>query len=46
VPFVWFPGTGGEPDTVKDIRSGAQVEADAGTWAPPAADLTPLVSAP
>ena len=35
IPFVWFPG---EPDTVKDIRSGDQVEADAATWEPPAAD--------
>ena len=26
IPYVWFPG---EPDTVKDIRSGEQVEADA-----------------
>ncbi len=45
VPFVWFPGSAGEPDTVKDIRSGEQVEADAAVWAPPHADLTPLVSA-
>ncbi|MFC4064889.1 histidine--tRNA ligase [Actinoplanes subglobosus] len=42
IPFVWFPG---EPDTVKDIRSGEQVEADAVTWQPPAADLYPNVSA-
>ncbi|MEU8660531.1 histidine--tRNA ligase [Actinoplanes philippinensis] len=42
IPYVWFPG---EPDTVKDIRSGEQVEADAATWMPPAADLHPNVSA-
>jgi histidyl-tRNA synthetase len=42
MPFVWFPG---EPDTVKDIRSGEQVEADAATWQPPAADLSPTVTA-
>jgi histidyl-tRNA synthetase len=41
IPFVWFPG---EPDTVKDIRSGDQVEADAATWAPPMADLTPAIT--
>jgi histidyl-tRNA synthetase len=40
--FVWFPG---EPDTVKDIRSGEQVEADAATWQPPAADRAPAVTA-
>jgi histidyl-tRNA synthetase len=45
VPFVWFPGTGGEPDTVKDIRSGEQVEADAAGWEPPAADRAPAVTA-
>ena len=41
IPYVWFPG---ESDTVKDIRSGEQVEADAGSWEPPAADLRPVVS--
>ncbi len=40
IPYVWFPGAGGEPDTVKDIRSGTQVEADAATWEPPAEDRT------
>jgi histidyl-tRNA synthetase len=38
---VWFPG---EPDQVKDIRSGDQVPADAATWQPPADDLHPLIS--
>ncbi|GGN83261.1 histidine--tRNA ligase [Actinoplanes lobatus] len=42
IPYVWFPG---EPDTVKDIRSGEQVEADAETWQPAPADLHPNVSA-
>ncbi len=40
IPFVWFPGT---PDTVKDIRSGDQVEADPATWTPPSEDLRPQV---
>ena len=41
IPYVWFPG---EPDTVKDIRSGEQVEADAAGWEPPEADRYPVVS--
>jgi histidyl-tRNA synthetase len=41
IPYVWFAG---EPDTVKDIRSGDQVEADAAVWTPPEADLWPVVS--
>jgi histidyl-tRNA synthetase len=56
VPFVWFPGTAaqtaddGTPveataDQVKDIRSGTQVEADAGTWEPPTEDRWPTVVA-
>ena len=45
IPFVWFPGADGEPDTVKDIRSGEQVEADAAGWEPPAADRAPVVTA-
>jgi len=56
VPFVWFPGSAtsnaadgtpvpAEPDQVKDIRSGDQVEADAATWEPPAEDLWPRVQA-
>ncbi|GAA0500203.1 histidine--tRNA ligase [Paractinoplanes deccanensis] len=44
IPYVWFPGRDGEPDTVKDIRSGEQVEADAAAWEPPAADLHPVIS--
>jgi histidyl-tRNA synthetase len=42
IPYVWFPGS---PDTVKDIRSGEQVEADAATWEPPAADRAPQITA-
>ena len=41
VPFVWFPSADG--DQVKDIRSGAQVPADAATWEPPAEDRWPRV---
>ncbi|HEU5108098.1 MAG TPA: His/Gly/Thr/Pro-type tRNA ligase C-terminal domain-containing protein, partial [Micromonosporaceae bacterium] len=44
IPYVWFPGADGEPDTVKDIRSGEQVPADAGSWAPPEADLRPMIA--
>jgi histidyl-tRNA synthetase len=44
IPYVWFPGADGAPDTVKDIRSGEQVDAVAATWEPPVADRSPLVS--
>ena len=44
IPYVWFPGTDGAADTIKDIRSGDQVEADAATWQPSADDLTPVIS--
>lgn len=47
IPFVWFPaaaqGESPEGDTVKDIRTGDQVPADATKWAPPIADQTPRV---
>ena len=44
IPFVWFPGMGGAADSVKDIRSGEQVDADAATWMPDdGADLAPRV---
>lgn len=43
IPFVWFPGAEGGADQVKDIRSGDQVDADAGTWQPPAEDWWPRV---
>ena len=44
IPFVWF-GAGYE-DSVKDIRTGAQVAASPDTWQPPLADLRPSVGAP
>jgi len=43
IPYVWFLGTDGAGDQVKDIRSGEQVDADAATWAPLAEDLAPQV---
>jgi histidyl-tRNA synthetase len=43
IPYVWFPGAEGEADTVKDIRSGEQVEADSAGWSPPEADLRSAV---
>ncbi len=40
IPFVWFPGAGGDGgDEVKDIRSGEQTPADPMSWAPPTDDL-------
>ncbi|MFL6089776.1 MAG: histidine--tRNA ligase [Aeromicrobium sp.] len=39
IPFVWFPGDG----SVKDIRSGEQIPADADHWDPPPADLRPQI---
>jgi histidyl-tRNA synthetase len=41
IPFVWFPANGENPDQVKDIRSGEQVDAEG--WAPPAEDMTPTL---
>ena len=41
IPYVWFPGEGG--DEVKDIRSGAQQPGDPATWSPPEQDLRPRV---
>ena len=38
IPYVWFPGSDGDADQVKDIRSGEQVAADAANWEPDAAD--------
>ncbi|MEI6374884.1 MAG: histidine--tRNA ligase [Actinomycetes bacterium] len=40
IPFVWFADADGT-SSVKDIRSGEQVPADATTWQPPTADLRP-----
>ncbi|WP_299303623.1 histidine--tRNA ligase [uncultured Brachybacterium sp.] len=38
IPFIWFPGTDGGADEVKDIRSGEQSVADAAAWEPPVED--------
>ena len=39
------PGADGEADSVKDIRSGDQVEADAATWTPvDPSDLAPRLT--
>ncbi|MGO1487907.1 MAG: histidine--tRNA ligase [Arachnia sp.] len=38
IPFVWFG------NSVKDIRSGTQQDADPATWEPPAADLRPGIT--
>ena len=43
IPFLWFPGTAGAADEVKDIRTGEQQPADATSWLPPAEDLLPDV---
>jgi histidyl-tRNA synthetase len=43
IPYVWFPGEPDVGDTVKDIRSGEQIAADAATWQPPFDDLHPRV---
>jgi histidyl-tRNA synthetase len=48
IPYVWFPGANRETgsDQVKDIRSGDQVDADAGSWTPPEEDLRPTILTP
>ncbi len=44
IPFVWFPAlTEDDKDSVRDLRSGSQVPADAGTWSPPDEDLRPAI---
>jgi histidyl-tRNA synthetase len=44
IPYVWFPGAGDDDgDQVKDIRSGAQVPAQAPTWTCPDGDLRPAL---
>ena len=40
---MWFPGEPGAADSVKDIRSGDQVPAQAATWLPPQDDAAPRV---
>ncbi len=37
------PGSDGVVDTVKDIRSGEQIEADIGSWQPPEDDVRPAI---
>ncbi|MDQ2758421.1 MAG: histidine--tRNA ligase [Actinomycetota bacterium] len=46
IPYVWFPGADADTgaDAVKDIRSGAQVAADAASWSCPVGDLVPAVT--
>jgi histidyl-tRNA synthetase len=39
IPWVWFPGD----STVKDLRTGDQVPADASSWTPPEPDLHPQI---
>ncbi len=42
IPYVWFPPLDADAvHSVKDIRSGEQVDADPATWMPPAHDLRP-----
>lgn len=44
IPFVWFPARDDDDkDSVRDLRSGSQVPADAATWMPPDADLRPTI---
>ncbi|WP_106818792.1 histidine--tRNA ligase [Janibacter massiliensis] len=46
IPFVWFVGAGDDgSDQVKDIRTGDQLDAEAGSWVCPAEDLHPRVVA-
>lgn len=48
IPFVWFPDSEAAATlgSVKDIRSGAQVPADATSWRPPEDDVYPRVVVP
>ncbi|GAA1644756.1 histidine--tRNA ligase [Kribbella alba] len=48
IPFVWFKGPADGPggDTVKDLRSGDQVPADAASWTPPTEDVRPGIETP
>jgi histidyl-tRNA synthetase len=43
IPYVWFPSDDGAADSVKDIRSGDQVDAEAAGWRPPDTDRHPTV---
>ena len=42
IPYVWFPSA--EGDTVKDIRTGEQVPADAESWSPHVSELHPVIT--
>jgi histidyl-tRNA synthetase len=44
IPYVWFPAGVASGHSVKDIRSGDQVDADPGVWNPPPDDLVPTVT--
>ncbi len=46
IPYVWFPPADDLGHSVKDIRSGDQVDADPASWTPPAADLAPRIVTP
>ncbi len=46
IPYVWFPPAEGGDHSVKDIRSGEQVDADPRSWTPPADDLKPRIVTP
>jgi histidyl-tRNA synthetase len=46
IPYVWFPPAEGGTHSVKDIRSGDQVDADPHAWTPPAEDLAPRIVTP
>ncbi|WP_019146520.1 histidine--tRNA ligase [Aeromicrobium massiliense] len=46
IPYVWFPPADDRGHSVKDIRSGDQVDADPQSWTPPAADLAPRIVTP
>ncbi|MDO5661177.1 MAG: histidine--tRNA ligase [Brachybacterium sp.] len=43
IPFVWFPGSAGGGDAVRDVRTGQQEPAEAGSWEAPTEDLWPRV---
>ncbi|WP_100445382.1 histidine--tRNA ligase [Glycomyces xiaoerkulensis] len=45
IPFVLFPGDGGQDPEIKDIRSGEQSPVDVDSWEPPAEDLHPRIVA-
>ena len=40
IPYVVFPG---EPDQIKNIRTGEQIDLDAESWWPAADQLTPQI---